>query len=528
MKSLFNYYNTHESLLDYYTNTAQVNREAQLIHETAILPKRSTSALLSLLLLTCLPANEASSDQNIPAGDDFGLVVEQSLKSKSGSLFGVDSALDKPAPPSPANYRRSAQPAIKQLLLANSLKVEYLTRNAADQTDMMAFWPDDSKPTHLITCVEQARTTIDDNDKLNPSVQRIDLRTGQVVTMVRGLSRCDGVRRTPWHTILVGEEVGDGAAWEILDPLKVTENIIHDRADNMVSDPRHIAKRPALGIKAWEGLAVYPNGVVVSVDEARPGAIYRFVPERFWQGQAILSLEQSPLASGALYVMRLDCVGSTRHSDIVSNTGCQIGTGRWLAVDAESARYSARENGATAVFRPEDLHLDPTYKGPGVRFCWANTGNPETRHYAEVMCAIDHHPDAHQQTIDADSSQTWLVTGKKQYAEMTVNRFVQGDPIFHSFDNLAFQQGTNTLYVIEDRANGSVFACLPDGNDRDLLSDGCTRIASVIDSTGKPTGFLFTADGSTAYLALQHSKDKHMPLVDGFRTDDILIITGFK
>lgn len=504
------------------------------MHGALVLPEISTPVLLSLILLVTLSActhrltdSNSNSGRYTKAHDDFGMGVEQTLESRSDVLFGVGSSLAYPASRSPANYRRPGQPAIQQLSLASGLKVEYLTRDAADQTDMMAFWPDDSKPTHLITCVEQARTTIDDNGKLNPSVQRIDLRSGQVVTMVRGLSRCDGVLRTPWQTILVNEEVIDGAAWEILDPLKVTELVIHDRADNMVSDPKHIAKRPALGIKAWEGLAVYANGVVISVDDARHGAIYRFVPERFWQGQAIQSLEQSPLASGTLYAMRLDCVGSTRHSVTIKNAGCQVGNGNWVAVDAQSARYSARDNGATPVFRPEDLHLDPSYKGPGVRFCWANTGNPKTRHYAEVMCTIDHHPDARLQKIDPASNQAWLVTDKNQPASMTVNRFVQGDPIFHSFDNLAFQPGTGNLYVIEDRANGSVFACLPDGSDRDQLSDGCIRIASAIDSSGKPTGFLFSADGSTAWLALQHSKDKHMPLVDGFRSDDILKITGF-
>jgi len=467
-------------------------------------------------------------DHHTKTPDDFGLHVEQSLQNQSEELFGIVSPLVKPAPRSVTNYRRPDQTATQQLLLARGLKVEYLTREAADQTDMMVLWPDDSKPSHLISCVEKTRTTIDDNGRLNPSIQRIDLRTGQVVTMVRGLSRCDGIRRTPWQTILVGEEVIDGAAWEIFDPLHVTEQIIHDRIDNMVSDPLHIAKRPDLGIKAWEGLAVYPNGVVVSVDEARPGAIYRFVPEQFWQGQAIQSLEQSPLTGGSLYAMLLDCVGTTRHSETIKNAGCQIGNGYWLAVDAESARYSARNAGATPMYRSEDMHIDPAYAGPGVRFCWTNTGNPKVRHFAEVMCAIDHHPDAHQQAIDPISNKNRLVTDTEQPASITVNRFLQGDPIFHSFDNLEFQQSTGNLYVIEDRANGSIFACLPDGADRDLASDGCIRIASVKDSSGKPTGFLFNAAGTTAYLALQHSKDKHMPLVDGFRSDDILKITGFK
>ncbi|HED15976.1 MAG TPA: DUF839 domain-containing protein [Gammaproteobacteria bacterium] len=505
------------------------------MNETPTLPKKSISGLLSLIILVMLSActhrpmvANNNSDLSANTRNDFGIGVEQSLKNHSDKLFGVGSVLDKPAPRSSSNYRRPGQPADQQLLLASGLKVEYLTREAADQTDMMALWPDDNNPSHLITCVEKSRSSIDESGRLNPSIQRIDLRSGQVVTMVRGLSRCDGIRRTPWHTILVGEEVIDGAAWEIFEPLKVTEQLIHDRADKLVSDPLHIAKRPELGIKAWEGLAVYPNGVVVSVDETRPGAIYRFVPRQFWQGQALQSLDQSPLASGSLYAMLLDCVGTTPHSNTLKNAGCQVGNGYWLVVDAESARHSARNEGATPMYRAEDMHLDPAYTGAGVRFCWTNTGNPKTRHFAEVMCAVDHHPDAYLQALDTTSNKTRLVTETNQVASVTVKRFIQGDPIFHSFDNLEFQQGSGNLYVIEDRANGSIYACLPDGEDRDLRSDGCIRIASVIDSSAKPTGFLFNAAGTTAYLSLQHSKDKHMPLVDGFRSDDILKITGFK
>jgi secreted PhoX family phosphatase len=81
--------------------------------------------------------------------------------------------------------------------------------------------------------------------------------------------------------------------------------------------------------------------------------------------------------------------------------------------------------------------------------------------------------------------------------------------------------------VVEDHENGDIFACLPDGADRDIKTDGCIRILSVRDSSAEPTGLLFSPDGTTAYLSIQHSTDDRMPLVDDYPTDDLLVITGF-
>lgn len=128
------------------------------------------------------------------------------------------------------------------------------------------------------------------------------------------------------------------------------------------------------------------------------------------------------------------------------------------------------------------------------------------------MCGVDKAP------LSASDSQR----------SVEINRFVEGDSDFNSFDNLDFQPRTGNLYVIEDHPNGDIFACLPDGMDRDIKSDGCVKMLSVKDSSAEPTGFLFSADGKTAYLSIQHSNDGLMPQVDGFPTDDVLKITGFR
>jgi hypothetical protein len=97
-------------------------------------------------------------------------------------------------------------------------------------------------------------------------------------------------------------------------------------------------------------------------------------------------------------------------------------------------------------------------------------------------------------------------------------------------DNLAFQPVSGTLAVIEDHPNGDVWMCLPDGADRDIKSDGCIRILSVVDSSAEPTGFMFSPDGTSAYVSIQHSTDPTDGSMDsdGYATDDVLVISGFK
>jgi hypothetical protein len=460
---------------------------------------------------------------------DFGLKIEQLLKAQSEKLFGVEKPLGASAPPTVGAYRTTSQTADDQVLLAHGLKVEYLTREAANLTDMMAFYPAHN-PTHLITCVEGGRQFLTDGgtpnvydagDKLNPAIQRINLETGAVETILRGMSRCDGIATTAWGTILATEETTDGGAYEILSPLGITEQTVIDRASGTVTDPANIAKRTALPTMAWEGIAVLPTGVVIAGDELRPGtggadrdggAIFKFVPAmpRLVTGP-IGDLSESPLAAGSVYAMQVSCTTGQQYGQ-----GCEIGNAAWVMVNAATARSDANAAGATGYYRPEDLHEDPMYQDEtnpeAVRFCWANTGNEGAKNYAEVVCGVDSAP------LTASNTQRTVV----------VNRFVEGDTDFNSFDNLAFQPGTGNLYVIEDHNNGDIFACLPDGMDRDIKTDGCVKMLSVKDSSAEPTGFLFDASGRTAYVSIQHSNDTNMPLVDGYRSDDVLKITGFK
>ncbi len=67
--------------------------------------------------------------------------------------------------------------------------------------------------------------------------------------------------------------------------------------------------------------------------------------------------------------------------------------------------------------------------------------------------------------------------------------------------------------------------CLDDGTDRDVLSDGCMRIATINDLTANAgegaewTGGFFDATGQHFYVSVQHNVTGHGVVLD---------ITGWK
>ena len=331
------------------------------------MPYRKLTIALSLALAG-ISANIYADERAQEVDSDFGLRVQQLLKAQSEKLFGFETPLETSAPATVGAYRTLSQSAKDQVLLADGLKAEYLTRSAANNLDMMAFFPA-AKPTHLIACIEGGRETLN-NGKLNPAVQSIHLQTGEVKTILRGMDRCDGIRTTAWGTILATEETTSGGAYEILDPLNVNEQVVLDRATGLISDPAHVVKRTALPTMAWEGLAILPSGVVIAGDELRPGtggvdrdggAIFKFVPSTARAANAgpIAQLGQSPLAAGQVYAMQVSCVDNAQQV----GQGCEIGNAAWVPVTAATARSDANSARATGfgplVRAPRHEHERP-------------------------------------------------------------------------------------------------------------------------------------------------------------------------
>lgn len=466
---------------------------------------------------------------------DWGVDRQDRLENRASSLFG------RIGDPLEATAAQAATEGADSVALASGLAVSDVIRgnvNDADPTnhlyqngDMIAFWPSDNNPDWAIVCIENGATV--------PGVQRVKLKNpnkGKVETILTGTVACDGIRRTPWNTILATEEVGSApAGWgiEIYDPT-VTTGVTIDRATGVVTDTvganeaGNVVPRPALGRFAWEGIGITGDGTVYAGDELAPGgrqnggAIFKFVPadpataSEYAMLSSVANAGLSPFAAGSLYALEVGTANGAGNA----GQGNQYGLGKWVGpIDAANARTEGKAKG-TGYYRPEDLHLDPIAAASGqTRFCWTNTGVSSLRNWGEVLCATE--------TVNAAAP-----TGTTP----EVQPFVLGTPQMNQPDNLEFQPGTGIVYVIEDSPNldgttgvaGDVWACLRDGADDDTLSDGCVRVVSVTTLGAEPTGFAFDASGTKAYLIVQHSPENAAtPLLEG-TYDELLVVSGFR
>ena len=460
---------------------------------------------------------------------DFGVERDGQLRDRANQLFGLTKPLaassTSTAPLAAANADASTLATF-----AKGLRVRVVTQGeAAANLDQIVLWPDDVDPTHLIIANEQGTE--------EPGVQSIDIETGEVTTLVTGITAGDPIRSTPWGTIVFGEENGGGPAggrmYELIDPLAV-HDVVLDRTTGVFSGgvgAENFVPRPALGRLSFEGLAIMPNGVTYYGDENRPssgtvgGAYFKFIPASLRDVGAgpIASLEDSPYAaSGAVYGLRL----GKRSGNTDYGQGTQYGLGTWILVADEAVvdpdlRALAATNKLTGYYRPEDLEIDRAAFAAGdVRACGANTGNEATDHlWGEVICLSDG---------------TFTQAGTNA-ATPEVTFFVAGTPEFAMPDNVAYQPGRGNWIVHEDGDgpslatphNNDLWDCLPDGADDDQLTDGCVRIATINDLLGSPdegggaewTGGIFDATGARFFVSVQHNET-------GFGV--ILEVTGWK
>ena len=446
------------------------------------------------------------------SGFDFGLFRDNQLEAHSMQLFGVVQGVEASSTQSITAAEANADPTAL-VTLAKGLHAHIVTAraNTGANIDMMALWPNDESPTHLIACNEQGTAL--------PGVQRIRLFDGLVETILTGTSSCDPVRRTAWGTIIFGEEVG-GTGWliEMIDPLG-TSNVVFNRAAGTFSGGTgagNFAVRPAVGRIAFEGLALYPNGVLYYGDENRPltgtpgGPYFKFIPSMPWASGTVTSLSQSPLVAGAVYGLRL----GKRSGNTDYGQGANTGLGTWVLITPSfnvDLRGPAAALHLTGYYRPEDAEIDPAALAQGrVRFCAANTGNEgEDRNWGEVVCVTDG-------TLAQATANT--ATPELQY-------LVIGSPDFAMMDNLAYQPGRGNWIVHEDGdgpnvgRNNDLWSCADDGDDADGLSDGCIRIGTLNDLTAEWTGGTFDKSGNLFYVSIQHNVSGH---------GVVLLITGWR
>jgi Alkaline phosphatase PhoX len=450
------------------------------------------------------------------AAGDFGSDRDAGLNNHSSQLFGVSGSVAASSTDSIDAATANADPT-KLITLAKGLTASVVTTSSGTNTDMMALWPDDSNPTHIINCNEQGTSA--------PGVQRINLETSAVETIVTGTTACDPVRRTAWGTIIFGEEAGNsGQVYELINPLDTT-GVTLNRTTGVFSggtNPQNLVRRDALGRVSFEGLGLLPNGVLYYGDELRPsngtagGSYYKFIPATPHAGSAhITNLSQSPLVSGAVSVSKV----GRRNGATDFGQGSNTGQGSWVpvcnSVTSVPTPCSNVDLGAfaaagriTGYYRPEDLEVDNVALQAGnVKLCGNNTGIEEFADYGETVCITDG-------TVAESLANTGVPA---------VQYLVIGNPQFTMMDNLAQEPGRANWLINEDsdqvQGNNDIWDCLPDGIDDDLTSDGCIRVATLNDLNAETTGGIFNADGSKYYVSIQHNVTGH---------GVVLAITGWK
>lgn len=445
---------------------------------------------------------------------DIGLRQQNQLYDLSGPLYGVRGALKHSSTESVSQAQADAEPR-SLITLADSLHARVVTSGVAGaDIDMMAFYPNAFHPKWLIACNEGGPD--------QPGLQRINIQTGEVATIVTGTSACDPVHATPWGTYVFGEEEDDGHLYELIDPLDTTD-VVLDRATGTTSGgtgAENIVRRDALGFLAFEGIGVLPSGVVYYGDENRPfegapgGAYYKFIPASPWVGGDVSSLDESPLIDGDVYGLRLgkrEASGGTEPDPGTDyGQGMNFGLGTWIAMDSDDLRAEAAAKSLTGYYRPEDLAFDgKAFKQGTIRFCGPNTGNEGENHYfGETICVTD----------------GTFAEALENSATPELQQFVVGNPEQAMMDNIAYQPNKGNWLINEDGAgpdvgrNNDIWDCLRDGRDDDLLSDGCVRVATLNDLTAETTGGVFTASGKRYFVSIQHN-------VTGFGV--VLEITGW-
>jgi len=306
------------------------------------------------------------------------------------------------------------------------------------------------------------------------AVSVVDLKTGETRVLVQDVSydALDGIRWSPWGSVVFAEEVSGGCFLEI----ELTHDLMTAAA---------VIDRPMVGRLAHEGIDFDAEGNVYLVDEHRGrtsgcdlgipcgGGIYKFVPASY-----------GDLSSGSLYVLGIAEDGRR------DNTG----QGVWLGpIDAADARTSGTLAGGASYQRPEDLEVIN-----GVLYV-AITEGPRDEYGKEY----------YEGRVIAIDLETMEVTN---FVKAGVNVAVEiGKPGedghqtgFDSVDNLA-EAPNGDLVMIEDNKPSDIWFASTETNAFGASVD-VDLFASLTDPGAEGTGIYFSPfDARTLYVNVQHS-----------------------
>ena len=310
------------------------------------------------------------------------------------------------------------------------------------------------------------------------AVSVVDLETGESKIIAQhggaadGYTALDGIRWTPWGTVLFAEETTGGRMLEMV----LNEDMMSAAA---------IYDRPAVGRLAHEGIDLDADGNVYVVDEHRGrssgcdlgipcgGGVYKFVPHTY-----------GDLTSGDLYVLGIT---SDSRRD---NTG----QGEWLGpIDPYMARESGTQFGGASYQRPEDLEIIDG------KLYVAITEGPRDEYGKEYY-------EGRVISVDLETMEV------KNFVKAGVNVPVEiGKPGeeghqtgFDSVDNLA-EAPNGDLIMIEDNKPSDIWFASTK-TDKYGASKNVDLFASLTDPEAEGTGIYFSpTDDRTLYVNIQHS-----------------------
>jgi hypothetical protein len=118
---------------------------------------------------------------------DFGSQRDHLLDAQAQARFGVQGGLASSSTASVTQAHALADPT-SLVTLAKGLTAHVVTSSAGPNVDQMVLWPSAANAQYLIACNEEGTA--------QPGLQRINIATGAVATIVTGTTACDPVRQT--------------------------------------------------------------------------------------------------------------------------------------------------------------------------------------------------------------------------------------------------------------------------------------------------------------------------------------------
>ena len=296
-------------------------------------------------------------------------------------------------------------------------------------------------------------------------------------------SNLDPCRRTPWNTIVTGEEAEGGRLFEVLNPLSP-------------AGPFSVVWRAKLPAVTFEGLAFDAAGTLYFSDEDNSGSFYKFVPAV--PGQ---------LDAGQTFVLCVDAYAALPHAhpernwDSAVNRGQpRFGPAHWVPMtDAvgnaltvadpftfggtvSGGRLAADELVGTPFGRPEDMDIGVLANGHEVLYsALTREGRVASIELVSATTAIVR--------VFVDFDTTNLATGSDVNPQ-------QNDPysspgpgtVFNDPDNIAVDK-FGSVYILEDNDPGDIWKAVD--ADKDGVAEAIGLFASLGVAGAEPSGLIF-------------------------------------